>query len=192
MSSELQIRAAAGPARSLGEIRKQPLTMNEIRFHALYEETARPLLNYLLRVSGRRDIAEDVLQESYCRLLSVKLPEMDDTQTRSYLFKVATNLLRDRWRRNGRNRETAIETENAPGPIANSVDQTALRQAFDRLKLRERELLWLAYVEGASHKEIADSTGLKPGSIRLLLYRARRRLAGLIRGDSNEKSKVDI
>jgi RNA polymerase sigma-70 factor (ECF subfamily) len=166
--------------------------MNEVAFHALYEQTACPLLNYLLRVSGRRDIAEDVLQESYCRLLSVKLPEMDAAQTRSYLFKVATNLLRDRWRRNGRNRETAIETGNAPGAIANSVDQTAMRQAFGRLKLRERELLWLAYVEGASHKEIADSTGLKPGSIRLLLYRARRRLAGLIRGDSSETSKVDI
>jgi RNA polymerase sigma-70 factor (ECF subfamily) len=66
-----------------------------------------------------------------------------------------------------------------------------MRQAFERLKLRERDLLWLAYVEGASHHEIADRTGLKPASVRLLLYRARRRLAGLIRGDSRAKPKVD-
>jgi RNA polymerase sigma-70 factor, ECF subfamily len=55
-----------------------------------------------------------------------------------------------------------------------------MRQAFRSLKSRERQLLWLAYVEGSSHKEIADSTGLKAGSIRLLLFRARRKLAGLI------------
>ena len=189
MPGEVQVRAALEPARYLVEVREKPLRMNEIAFHALYERTARPLFNYLLRISGRRDIAEDVLQESYCRLLSAKLPDMDEPQTRSYLFKIATNLIRDRWRRN---EETAIETVNAPGSIANHADQVAMRQAFERLKLRERELLWLAYVEGASHKEIADSTGLKPGSIRLLLYRARRRLAGLVRGDSrNKTTKVD-
>jgi RNA polymerase sigma factor (sigma-70 family) len=56
------------------------------------------------------------------------------------------------------------------------VDQPA----FQRLKPRERQLLWLAYVEGSSHKEIADCTGLRAGSIRLLLFRARRKLAELI------------
>lgn len=188
MPGEVQIRAALEPACSLGEVREQPLRMNEVAFHALYERTARPLFNYLLRISARRDIAEDILQESYCRLLSVKLPEMDEAQTRSYLFKIATNLLRDRWRRN---EETAIETLNAFGAMANHIEQAAMRQAFERLKLRDRELLWLAYVEGASHKEIADSTGLKPGSIRLLLYRARRRLADVIRGDSRKTTKVD-
>ena len=55
-----------------------------------------------------------------------------------------------------------------------------MRQAFQRLKPRERQLLWLAYVEGSSHKEIADCTGLRAGSIRLLLFRARRKLAELI------------
>jgi RNA polymerase sigma-70 factor (ECF subfamily) len=188
MPGEVPIRAALELAGSLGEVREKPLRMNAMAFHALYERTARPLFNYLLRVSGRRDIAEDVLQESYCRVLSAKLPEMDEAQTRSYLFKIATNLLRDRWRRN---EETAMETLNARGAVANHSEQAALRQAFDRLKLRERELLWLAYVEGASHKEIADRTGLKPGSIRLLLHRARRRLAGLIRGDSRDQPKGD-
>jgi len=187
MPGEVQIGAALEPARSLSEIRETPLRMNEVAFRAIYEGTARPLFNYLLRVSGHRDIAEDVLQESYFRLLSAKLPDMDETQTRSYLFKIATNLLRDCWRRKGL---TAIETMNSPESMATHADQAAMRQAFERLKVRDRELLWLAYVEGASHKEIAGQTGLKAGSIRLLLYRARRRLASLIRGDSPGKAKV--
>jgi RNA polymerase sigma-70 factor (ECF subfamily) len=68
-----------------------------------------------------------------------------------------------------------------------------VRQAFRRLKDRERQLLWLAYVEGASHKEIADSTGLKAGSVRLLLFRARRKLADLIgRSPRDSGSEVDV
>src|SRR5215469_16703909 len=188
MPGQVQIRGALELERCLDEVREKPLRMNEIAFRAFYERTARPLFNYLLRVSRQRDIAEDVLQESYCRLLSAKLPEMDEAQTRSYLFKIATNLLRDRWRRN---QEAAPETVDSPGAMVNHADQAEMRQAFERLKLRERELLWLAYVEGASHNEIADRTGLKPASVRLLLYRARRRLAGLLRGESREKPKVD-
>ena len=49
------------------------------------------------------------------------------------------------------------------------------------LKPRARQLLWLAYVEGMSHAEIADATGLNVLSIRLLLFRARRHAAGLLR-----------
>ena len=50
-----------------------------------------------------------------------------------------------------------------------------------RLKPRERDLLWLAYAQGSSHKEIAETLGLKTASIKLLLFRARRRLAAMLR-----------
>jgi RNA polymerase sigma-70 factor (ECF subfamily) len=40
--------------------------------------------------------------------------------------------------------------------------------------------LWLAYAQGSSHKEIAESLGLRAGSVKLLLFRARRRLAALL------------
>jgi RNA polymerase sigma-70 factor (ECF subfamily) len=49
-----------------------------------------------------------------------------------------------------------------------------------QLKPRERDLLWLAYAQGSSHQEIADSLGLRTASIKLLLFRARRKLAGLL------------
>ena len=51
-----------------------------------------------------------------------------------------------------------------------------------RLKPRERALLWLAYAQGSSHKEIAESLGLRAASVKLLLFRARRRLAALLTG----------
>ena len=55
-----------------------------------------------------------------------------------------------------------------------------VRRAFGRLKPRERALLWLAYANGSSHHEIADVLGVKTGSIKLLLFRARRKLAAAL------------
>ncbi|MGA8502245.1 MAG: sigma-70 family RNA polymerase sigma factor [Candidatus Sulfotelmatobacter sp.] len=177
--------------------RVRPITkgepiMDEAAFRAFYEETSRPLFAYLLRVSGERALAEDFLQESYCRFLSAKLSPMDEAGQRSYLFRIATNLLRDRWRRHKEDPLPDPVPEMA-APASHPDLRIDMRQAFRRLKGRERQLLWLAYVEGSSHKEIADLTGLKAGSVRLLLFRARRKLASLIgRSSRDSDPEVDL
>lgn len=164
------------------------LSLDESAFRLFYERTSQPLLRYLLAMTRTPDLADDVLQETYCRFLTASLPEMDDRQARSYLFRIATNLMRDRWRRSKEELPPVegIEIES-PSP---HLDRTlGVRQAFDRLNPRERQLLWLAYVEGSNHHEIAASTGLGAASIRMLLFRARRKLAELI-AKSTAKPKV--
>jgi RNA polymerase sigma-70 factor, ECF subfamily len=151
--------------------------MDEEEFRSLYEATARPIMGYLAGVTGRRDVAEDLLQETYCRFLTRKPAAMDANETRRYLFRVATNLLRDRWRRG----EDVPWLEVAEDGFSVDVDmQMDVRAAMRMLKPRERELLWLAYVEGMNHAEIAAATGLRVLSVRLLLFRARKRAAGLL------------
>lgn len=152
--------------------------MDEQEFRLLYEATARPVLAYLIGVTGRRDTAEDLLQETYCRFLARGHTSMDASEQRRYLFRIATNLLRDRWRRSKDARWTEmVDTGYLPDTNL-GID---VRRAIKALKPRERELLWLAYVEGMSHAEIASATGLSAMSIRLLLFRARRRAAALLR-----------
>lgn len=51
---------------------------------------------------------------------------------------------------------------------------------MSHLKPRERSLLWLAYVQGWSHEEIASALGLKAASMKTMLFRARQRLLGLL------------
>jgi RNA polymerase sigma-70 factor, ECF subfamily len=161
--------------------------MDEAAFAAFYAQTARPLFSYLLRVSGDRTVAEDLMQEAYCRLLSSDLPDMSPSESRSYLFRIATNLLHDRWRKYKEDPLPENVTEiSSTAPVLDS--KLELRRAFLQLNPRERELLWLAYVEGSNHKEIADYTGLKAGSIRMLLFRARRKLLGLLGVDPNQSN----
>jgi RNA polymerase sigma-70 factor (ECF subfamily) len=147
-------------------------------FRAFYHRTNRFLWAYLLRVSGRRDVADDLLQESYCRFLAAKLPEMSAADSRSYLFRIATNLLHD----GRRSREVSGALDpSAPSREVDPEVRTDVRRAMDLLKPRERQLLWLAHVEGFEHREISRLTGLRVASIRVLLFRARKKLASVLR-----------
>jgi len=187
-----ELELAAATTNLAGRIAEDGLRMDEAAFRVFYEQTSGPLFGYLLRVTGERELSEDLLQESYCRFLSHDLPVMDAAQSKSYLFRTASNLLRDRWRKCHEEPlpEDASEVAStAPHPER----RMQVRRAFRHLKPRERQLLWLAYVEGSNHKEIADCTGLRAGSIRLLLFRARRRLAGLIgNGPRRSDQEVDV
>jgi len=157
---------------------KEVTTMDEQEFRSLYDATARPILAYLIGVTGRRDVADDVLQETYCRFLVRHPVLMGQNEARRYLFRIATNLIRDRWRSG----EGRLEMEVPEESFSTDVDtQMDVRSAMQALKPRERELLWLAYVEGMSHSEIAAATGLRTMSVRILLFRARQKAAGLLK-----------
>lgn len=156
---------------------EEAAAMDEQEFRSLYDATARPILGYLIGVTGRRDVADDLLQETYCRFLVRQPAPMVENETRRYLFRIATNLLRDRWR-SGEDKVPPERLEEGFLPdVATPLD---VRSAMRKLKPRERELLWLAYVEGMSHTEIAAAMGLRAMSVRLLLFRARRRAAALL------------
>ena len=61
-----------------------------------------------------------------------------------------------------------------------------LQPALARMRPRDRQLLWLAHAENYSHREIAQMTGLATTSIRLLLFRARRKIARILQQQRRE------
>ena len=172
------------------------LRMDSEAFAGFYERSARSLWAYLTRVSGDPALADDLMQESFVRFLSAARPprlEDGEVASRRYLFRIATNLLRDHWRRP---RSTSIEEIPeeffaAKSDSTQSDSAAILTPAMARMKPRERQLLWLAHAEGYSHQEIAEVTGLGSASIRLLLFRARRKIARLLREPASiERSRT--
>lgn len=160
-----------------------PFEMDEDAFRAFYDRTSRPLWAYLARITGDRQAADDLLQEAYYRLLRAQVAHEDESHRRHYLFRIATNLARDGYRRRSTSPDLVQgDVEASAGGAANHEVRMDLNRALGRLKRRERELLWLAYAQGSSHQEIGETLGLKTGSIKPLLFRARRRLAGFLRG----------
>jgi RNA polymerase sigma-70 factor (ECF subfamily) len=158
------------------------LAMDEDAFRGFYDRTSRALWGYLSRISGDRQVADDLLQECYYRLLKSAVAFESEAHRRNYLYRIATNLVRDS-RRGPRPLFTDgvdVAEVAAPRGSADAEQRTDVRRAMGRLKPRERALLWLAYAQGSSHSEIADVLGVKTGSIKQLLFRARRKLAALL------------
>jgi len=160
--------------------------MNEEEFRAFYELTSRPVWVYLTRMTGDSRLADDLLQEAYYRLLRTKATFEREDHRRNYLYRIATNLVHDQRRRPRADREPLVDAERQPAPdsLTGSESRAARRidlaRAMARMKPRERSMLWLAYAHGCSHEEIAEVLGLKTSSLKALLHRARRRLAGFM------------
>jgi RNA polymerase sigma-70 factor, ECF subfamily len=157
--------------------------MDNEQFAAFYARSARSLWAYLARVSRDPALADDLTQESYVRFLCADHNLDGEVAARRYLFRIATNLLRDHWRRpqSSSIEEIPEEIFKAKCAMAQSDSQAMLEPAMALMRPRDRQLLWLAYAEGYSHHEIAEVTGLASASIRLLLFRARRKMARLLR-----------
>jgi RNA polymerase sigma-70 factor (ECF subfamily) len=157
--------------------------MDSDAFAGFYQRSTPALRAYLTRVSGNHALADDLVQESYLRFLCATHPEGGEVNCRRYLYRIATNLLRDHWRR-----PRAASIEDVPEQFLAARDglsriesRVTLDPALLQMRPRERQLLWLAHAEGYSHREIAEITGLNSAGIRLLLFRARRKIARLLR-----------
>src|SRR3954463_3989125 len=137
------------------------LAMDEDAFRAFYDRTSGALWGYLSRISGDRQVADDLLQESYYRLLKSSTAFESEAHRRNYLYRIATNLVRDARRGPQPIFDGGVELAEVPAPdgSAGVEGRADVRRAFGRLKPRERALLWLAYAHGSSHREIADALG---------------------------------
>jgi len=161
--------------------------MDEDAFRAFYERTARGVWAYLVRVTGDRQQADDLLQETFYRFLRTAATHESEAHRRNSLYRIATNLARDARRRSLIRAPFSLPCKDiervASGGDGGAPERSAdFARAMSRLKPRERAILWLAYAEGASHQEIAGVLGLSPGSLKAMLLRARRRLAAFLGG----------
>jgi RNA polymerase sigma-70 factor (ECF subfamily) len=155
--------------------------MDEEAFRAFYERTARQVWAYLARITGDGQLADDLLQEAYYRFYRAAATYESESHRRNSLFRIATNLARDSGRRRRRGIDVPLSEEMESTNIV-AEHRTDLSRALSRLKPLQREILWLAYAQGSSHAEIAEIVGLSRKSIKSLLFRARRKLAELLRG----------
>jgi RNA polymerase sigma-70 factor (ECF subfamily) len=152
--------------------------IGQAEFEAFYMRTSRQLHGYLCRLSRDPATADELLQEAYIRMINA--PAIDEPQRKAYLYKTATNLLRDRWRRLRREREWSAQSEFEEQVQQNFNLPVDMASVFERLGAQERAILWLAHVEELSHKEIASVLGVKGQSVRVLVFRAREKAKGLL------------
>lgn len=166
---------------------KMSATMNEVEFEDFYNANSRPLWAYARRIAGSAEIADDIVQESFMKFLGASLKS--DANQKAYLYRIATNLVYDSFRRAAR--ESKRQAQFVEEPVYEPFGEASeITKVFSHLKPQERALLWLAYVEGCQHDEVAARLGLKTLSVRVLLFRARRKLAALLDAEKTEARKL--
>jgi RNA polymerase sigma-70 factor (ECF subfamily) len=156
-------------------------------FEAIYEAYRPRLFSYLARLSRRRDVAEDLLEETWLRLVTRAAELRDDSCVGAWLFTVARHLYLswcrhralDDWRLS---ELTPSWPAPAPGETpfeaaARGQTERRLEKALARLSTQDREVLLLVAVEGLTPAEAATALGIAAEALRKRLQRARERLA---------------
>ncbi len=149
-------------------------------FDRFFDDVYPGLVRYCHRMTADRDLAEDTAQEAFVRFLD-RRPRGDAAGLRSWLYTVATHLLRDRARvedNRARLRQVHPPKPDAPVLPDEAVERTErvrqVREVLSALDERDRTMLLLRE-EGFSYQEVAAAVGVQPSSVGTLLARARKR-----------------
>jgi RNA polymerase sigma factor (sigma-70 family) len=162
--------------------RRDPLAFDEV-----YAQYRPRLFGFLTRLCRRRDLADDLLQETWLRLARAAPRLTDDTRLAAWLYTVARNLYRShrRWSmasleaRGWLSRESFAAVERtSPFDLASASElERRLELALWALPLTYREVLLLVAVERLDPADAADVLGLRPDALRQRLARGRAMLA---------------
>jgi RNA polymerase sigma-70 factor (ECF subfamily) len=167
-------RFPAGQAAEDGQLVRLALAGDSIAFDTLYERYARIVHGLLLARVGRDevdDLVQDVFLTAWRRLDDLR----DPAAFGGWIAMIARNRATDFHRRSAAFVELPANLES-PGDTSNEADANAALAAIRSLPDAYRETLILRLVEGLSGPEIAERTGLTPGSVRVNLHRGMKLL----------------
>jgi RNA polymerase sigma-70 factor, ECF subfamily len=155
--------------------------MREADFERLYAAHAPGLFSFLAYRCGDRVLAEDVLADTFERVLRARRGfDRRKASERTWLYTIALNVLRDQMRRSDAERRALDRA--APGerqledPHAAVESRDAVQRALERLSLDEREVVALRFGGDLSLKEIGGVLGEPVTTVEARLYRSLRKL----------------
>lgn len=182
---------AAPRKKDLEEDQVGTLYMEENRkeiWEKFYKQYSRSFWFYIYKICGDEQTADDIFQESFYKFLKADINFQNEKHMQAYIYRIAYRLFLDRMRRAKVERkafeegkqayERSMQKEGPQSKIHSSLD---MEKTFKMLKPKERVFLWLAHVEGYSYEEIAEMTDTKESSLKVQLFRAREKLAKILK-----------
>ncbi len=148
------------------------------------------LRRFLVRLTGRPDLAEDLASEVFVRIAQGAVRFDDGDDGRAYLYRVARNLYTDERRRSARRPEVGTDPAALPQPEGGGSPllRAAIDQAISRLPELEREAFLLREIAGFGYDDIAAVTGGTADAVRSRIFRARVALRDLLGGFTEARS----
>jgi len=158
-----------------------------------YTNHSRSFWFYIYKICGDEHMADDIYQESVYKFLKAKPEIQNERHMKVYLYRIAFRLMVDKKRRIKVEKKSFEEKVHTYERDMFDVRQESkallsreMEKTFKKLKPKQRMLLWLAYVEGYRYSEIAEMTNTKKNSLKVQLFRAREKLANILRAQEQE------
>jgi len=162
----------------------------------LFERHHQSLFGFFVRLTGRREFSEDLVQEVFFRMLKYRHTFQPQNQFRSWMFQVARNVhfdaLRKRQREErmiARESEQPVESDShTPDRQAGQAQEIALLQrALARLPVEKREVLLLSRLQNLKYAEVGEILGCDPGAVKVRVHRALKELREIFAELTGEK-----
>ena len=168
----------------------------ETAYRELIRRYERPVFSLIFRMVRDREIAEDLSQETFIKVLNAISTYRPEFKFSSWVFKIANNTAIDHLRRRELDTLSLEGSPHAATPeameatalqlgtgVASPLDDVASRElggeieaAINRLRPEYRSCILLRHVEGRAYEEIADILGLPLGTVKTYIHRARNEL----------------
>lgn len=155
--------------------------MNDSMMGKKLNEILKFVYSYLLKMGASKEDAEDIIQDTAYKFLQY-IESVDITNPQSWLFRVAVNQYYDMSRKYSRRRDILLKfniqelfDEDTPESVLlqNELEKD-IHELLKSLKPKHRQLLLLKYSTGLKIYQIAELYGMKEGSVKTILHRARK------------------
>ena len=169
-------------------------------FSELFRRYAPMLLRLMLQRIGRRQEADDLVQQTFLQLHRSRHDFRAGAPLRPWLFTIALNLRFQHFRESGRRRETMLDvaTIESVGPMVDApqdgIDQSReVRMAISKLPTDQREVIVLHWLEGLSFAEVSQAVGASVNAVKVRAHRGYVSLRKLLRRtDGNRKGRRTV
>jgi len=158
-------------------------------FEEIVSTFEKPLWNYLVRLVGSKDDAEDLIQDTFVKVYK-HLKSIDSSKNiKSWIYTIATNTAYDFLRKKKRESTVELDEEYETKPdnasyysvsIEDSIERKDVTAAIERLDLLYRGPIILYYKDGFSYEEIAEMLSIPINTLKTRLSRAKKQLASLL------------
>ena len=158
-------------------------------FSQVYADHERHVFRYAYHLLSHREDADDVKQETFLRAYKAMPGFRSECSLRTWLLRICANLCRDKIKSRERHKEVLYDPQTTPEQIMDDGNAIDPHQAAERSQMTDtlmralrgmpagqREIIILRDVEDLSYDEIAEVIGCSRASVKLRLFRARRRL----------------
>lgn len=154
------------------------------RMGLLFERYKRPLYGFFYGMNRDQELSEDLIQNTFYRVMKYRHLFRGDGDFRTWLFHIARNVRNDHFRKEKIKTKDSIEdwqgklghSENRSNEIVQDEEREMLQMAMDRLPAEKREVLLLSKYQEKKYKEIGEMLGCSEGAVKVKVFRALQEL----------------